>query len=307
MSIIAISLLLTAHTVDAFIANGRHWSRQPLKVTPKASSMSTTEFLELAAATDRGQSASTEEMAMAEDFVQSLESCSGKKCLDGEWKLVFGSEAPYRSSPFFWGFRQLCDGLESPVLAASFAEAVFQITDGIPFKKIASAKQIISGSENPGGVLKSEVTIEVSIFDALVPKAQSIMTTTAATTPLYDNSHTIELALQKTEVKDSTLSKVPGFGFIDDIEFPTTRIFDQVEQFRGSSTGRTSIVEMRSILFEDGNMRVSFPPGDDIFFVWVRTRNAAESVARWANAKSESGDEGREEEDAVVEAPSDVE
>merc|ERR1719424_142927 len=112
---------------------------------------------------------------MVESFVGCLQRTPDAS-LDGRWRLLYASEAAYRSSPFFWAFRKLTDGLSSPVLDQSFAEAVFQITDGIPFKSVGPVWQTITDSGTDFGTLKSEVTLKLSVFDALSGPWQSVMT-----------------------------------------------------------------------------------------------------------------------------------
>merc|ERR1719160_1334109 len=68
-----------------------------------------------------------------------------------EWKLVYSNDDTTRSSPFFWAFRKAL-GRDNPLLnvsnpvlsimnAASNADAIFAITDQIPFKDIGEALQ----------------------------------------------------------------------------------------------------------------------------------------------------------------------
>lgn len=310
-------LLLLSPLTHAFsTVRSRVWHRHSLVGATRGS---LTELLEISAATDRGQSASAAQQRKAEAFARSVEHAPGSKTLDGEWQLLYASESPYRSSPFFWGFRKVCDGMESPVLDSSFAEAVFKITDGIPFKNVAQVKQTITGSTYPGGTLKSEVVLQISVFDALLGRAQSTMTTTASTSQLGtgEGGEPLELTLKTTEVKDSSISKVPGFSFVEDLSFPTTDVFDQVEKLRGGSTGKTAVVDMKNTLFEEGNMRVCFAP-DDNFFVWTRIADAtpsssyddgdedAGSIGNSGSAVDEADDDSPSDE-SDMDFPSDVE
>lgn len=230
------------------------------------------ELLRTAALTDRGQTATAEQRDRVRDIVADLEAqvdpvaaaldpmsqCGG---LDGEWTLVYASEAPYRSSPFFWAFRAATEGLRSPVLDPSFAEAVFQITDGIPFKTIGQATQVVTGSGGPNGVLVSQVEMRISLFDALLPRARSLMTTTASTSPLPGGGG-LRLAVETTAVKGSTLATLPGLRFLDAAAFPSRAAFE--------AAGASAEVDMRCVLFGGGAYRVAFAPGDEHFFVWSR-------------------------------------
>eukprot|EP00965_Chrysotila_dentata_P089375 2951282-Pleurochrysis_carterae.AAC.1 len=61
-------------------------------------------------------------------------------------------QAVYRSSPFFWAFRQASAQLSTPVGVPSggvragdpFAAAVFAITDALPFYDVGAVTQIFS-------------------------------------------------------------------------------------------------------------------------------------------------------------------
>ena len=66
--------------------------------------------------------------------------------LNGKWRLLYASEAAYRSSPFFWAFRQSTRGLTSPLpvpgaAGGALADAIFAITDGIPFYDVGNVVQ----------------------------------------------------------------------------------------------------------------------------------------------------------------------
>jgi hypothetical protein len=65
--------------------------------------------------------------------------------LDGQWSLVYCSEAAYRSSPFFAAFRKLTDGIPALPGGGALAESVFSITDGLPFYRIGSVQQTLKG------------------------------------------------------------------------------------------------------------------------------------------------------------------
>ena len=117
-------------------------------------------LLRLAAITDRGQRASVLERDQAARLVRALEESApdaDATMLNGRWRLAYTSEnAVYRSSPFFWAFRQTAKELKTPVAVGesvragdAFAEAVYAITDAIPFYDIGSVTQTISGVCDP--------------------------------------------------------------------------------------------------------------------------------------------------------------
>lgn len=182
-------------------------------------------LLRLCAATSRGACASEFEKLDVDALCRSLEATDPGKPLIGKWRLAYSSEALYRSSPFFWGFSNLLKDTSSLVKprnakSPNFADAIYAVTDALPFYDVGFAYHTITPNS-----LVSQVELKVSLFDALLPPAKSIMTTTARTRPTPTG---LELTLEKTEVKDSSLEALPGFGFIGDLAFPTESAFQRL-------------------------------------------------------------------------------
>jgi hypothetical protein len=77
------------------------------------------ELLRLAAASDRGRYLSEAERRTVSGVIERLEAhnpaaasdSSLSDQLQGKWLLVYATDDPTRSSPFFWAFRQLTDGV----------------------------------------------------------------------------------------------------------------------------------------------------------------------------------------------------
>jgi len=110
-----------------------------------------TALLRLCAASDRGQRASPSQRQQLRFFVESLEASAppfDARDLNGEWRLLLAlDDAPYRSSPFFWAFRQATSKFSIPSSVASggaLSSAVYAITDAIPLYDIGSVVQRIS-------------------------------------------------------------------------------------------------------------------------------------------------------------------
>jgi len=111
----------------------------------------------LCAATDRGQRCTGAERSRIASLVRDLESSAPRAdatLLNGNWRLLYASEpSVYRSSPFFWAFKQALAGSATPVAIPgggvqpgdALAEAIYAITDGIPFYNLGAVYQIISG------------------------------------------------------------------------------------------------------------------------------------------------------------------
>jgi hypothetical protein len=114
-------------------------------------------LLRQAALTDRGLRASALDKSQLQMLIRRLESLAPDASaldLNGEWRLALAlGETPYRSSPFFWAFRQAAAGATTPVavpgaeVAAgdSLASAIYGVTDTLPFYDIGNVVQRISG------------------------------------------------------------------------------------------------------------------------------------------------------------------
>lgn len=124
------------------------------------------ELVRLSALTDRGQRCGDADRLRAQQLIDQLEGGAPEASaldLNGRWRLLYASEAVYRSSPFFWAFRQATAALSTPVGVPSgnvlagepLAAAVYAITDAIPFYDLGSVVQTISGvcSEEEGCLL----------------------------------------------------------------------------------------------------------------------------------------------------------
>ena len=68
--------------------------------------------------------------------------------LEGTWRLIYASEDVTRSSPFFWAWRQMLQGVPDPsplsrslLGTKELSDSIFAITDGIPLKNVGEATQ----------------------------------------------------------------------------------------------------------------------------------------------------------------------
>jgi hypothetical protein len=114
-------------------------------------------LLRLCALTDRGQRATAAQEAELRAQIERLEANAPDTdvlALNGEWRLLAAcGETVYRSSPFFWAFRQCLAAATTPIAipgagvpaGGDLSSAVYGITDSIPFYDIGSAVQRISG------------------------------------------------------------------------------------------------------------------------------------------------------------------
>lgn len=114
-------------------------------------------MLRLCALTDRGQKCTAEQKRALRDVIRQLEEhapATDASALNGEWRLLAAcGESTYRSSPFFWAFRQATSGLSTPIsipsadvpAGGSFASAVYGITDAIPFYDVGPVVQRFRG------------------------------------------------------------------------------------------------------------------------------------------------------------------
>jgi len=229
------------------------------------------DLLRLCAATDRGQQATEKERARLIQLAATLESnapeITGEAQLNGRWRLLFASEAPYRSSPFFSAFRRCTKGMVTPLAVGSsvqagdpWASAVYAVTDAIPFYDIGAVYQTIQGvcdetqgqsdgatsigepSDGtsatfvlPTPTLVSEVTLNVARNFGL-PAMSSIMTTTCMfeVSPAFAGGTAIDLMLsiETTAAEQSTIAAlVPGLD--QALTFPSGRVLETLKE--GSS------------------------------------------------------------------------
>ena len=134
------------------------------------------ELIKLCAVTDRGQRASANELKQLTFYIEALEDsapAAQASDLNGRWRLLGAvGEAAYRSSPFFWAFRQATAKYSTPIgipsgkveSGGSIASAVYAITDAIPLYDIGSVEQRFSDICSP--VSGCEVGDEQDVLDA---------------------------------------------------------------------------------------------------------------------------------------------
>ncbi|KAJ8600661.1 hypothetical protein CTAYLR_010687 [Chrysophaeum taylorii] len=232
-------------------------------------------LLRLCAATSRGACATEFERADVDEACRELEAGENPNAsLVGRWRLAYSSEPGlYRSSPFFWGFSQLLRDQSAPVTprnskSSNLADAIYAVTDALPFYDVGPAFHTIRDGE-----LVSEVHLRIKVFDALLPAATSIMTTTARASP---SARGLTLALVKTEVKDSTIADVPGFGFIGDLAFPTESAFDQLADSLQLAP-QASTVDMLATYTSD-SMRIT-RTDSGLLFVHVKDPQSSDFLA----------------------------
>eukprot|EP00903_Cladosiphon_okamuranus_P019804 g18203.t2 len=235
------------------------------KDTPEVAQLKL-DLLRIAALTGRGQLATPAERSRVEDVIWELEmrtpiaDTATSEALLGRWALVYASEDPTRSSPFFWAFRKATEGLKLPFgggggsgLDGSVAATIFAVTDSLPSKSVGEAVQTITEKE-----IKSEVEIFAGASagsdkrgpegPATFPAFRSVMTTTSE---VMDAAGTeIKLRVAKTQVRKSALGRLlkPLFN-LDDIEFLTENLLTPLKE------GSTEVSMTTTYL--DGLLRVS--------------------------------------------------
>mmetsp|Transcript_25709 Transcript_25709/g.64659 ORF Transcript_25709/g.64659 Transcript_25709/m.64659 type:complete len:188 (-) Transcript_25709:37-600(-) len=151
-------------------------------------------------------------------------------------------QSPTRSSPFFWAFRELCRGVEQPLpgLSSSLSEALFQITDGIPFAAVGRATHTITGAGGKDGAaparLTSSVQLTLRVMDAFVPPSEGYVTSVAEMLAVGPTEH--EVTLVSTSVKQSSWRALPFLSGVGDVEFPGREVFNRLRD--GAATVRAS-------------------------------------------------------------------
>jgi hypothetical protein len=124
--------------------------------TPDARREKEARLLRLCALTDRGQRCAPGDRSRINSLIADLDTEAPETDatgLNGRWRLVYASEAVYRSSPFFWAFRQASKAMSTPIgipssnviAGDSIASAIYAITDAIPFYDVGPVVQEIRG------------------------------------------------------------------------------------------------------------------------------------------------------------------
>lgn len=207
------------------------------------------QLMKLAATTNRGAAQNDSDDERLGKLISELD-CLGPPdvstgALDGSWRLAYASCPAYRSSPFFWAYGQLAEGLKQPI---------FSVTDGLPFYRVGVARQKLTDTAS-SGTLVSAVELTVFVFDALLPPLRGIVTTTTSARPDGADPSSLILEVQTTEVKQSDLP------FTENIIFPSAEVLESFKA--GSTTVRMSTSYLST------NMRISRNPDGDVF-VYVR-------------------------------------
>eukprot|EP00434_Breviolum_minutum_P032426 symbB.v1.2.028675.t1/scaffold3048.1/size64721/3 len=230
-------------------------------------------LLAASAATCRGQCGTDAAREGALQLVKAMEALNPtlepskqQGFLEGTWRLIFASEDVTRSSPFFWGWRQMLKGVPdpSPVSRSLFgtqdlSESIFAFTDGwvltidaacllvssrllsgIPLKTIGEATQTLIN-----GKMVNRVAVEV--FGA----GKTMMTTTSRYEPSADGSELI-ITVETTQAVDNTLP------FADQVVFPSE-----------SFLGENAKVRVR-ITYLDEDLRIFRNEEDDQVFVYIK-------------------------------------
>lgn len=120
----------------------------------------------------------------------------------GRFRLLYGStKEPFRSSIFFWAFKQFFSGNERT------AEAIFRVTGSLPGVHVYSAEQVITETE-----FRSEVDLEIwPGFRGLVVSTGRLLK------PLcYDcGAEEQVVKVRTTRVLESNYLPVPGVWAVD--------------------------------------------------------------------------------------------
>ena len=207
-------------------------------------------LLAAAASTCRGQCGSDADRQDVLQLVKALEALNPTtepgRLLEGNWKLIFASEDLTRSSPFFWGWRKMLEGIPdpSPLSRALFgteelSESIFAFTDGIPLKSIGEVTQSLFN-----GQMVNRVAVEIWGV------GKTMMTTTCRYMQA-DNPAELMVTVETTQAVDNTLP------LADQVVFPS-------ESFLGDNARLRAL-----ITYLDEDLRI-FRNEQDQVFVYVR-------------------------------------
>ncbi|CAE7856119.1 unnamed protein product [Symbiodinium microadriaticum] len=175
-----------------------------------------------------------------------------KGLLEGKWRLIFASEDVTRSSPFFWGWRRMLEGIPdpSPLSRALFnteelSESIFAFTDGIPLKNIGEATQTLYN-----GQIVNRVAVEIWGLGT------TVMTTTCRYMPAEDPSELL-LTVETTQAVDNTLP------LADQVVFPSETFLGDNARLRARVTYLDEDLRIfRNELDAEGNWLSSEVPAE---------------------------------------------
>ncbi|CAE7589242.1 unnamed protein product, partial [Symbiodinium necroappetens] len=214
-------------------------------------------LLAAAASTCRGQCGSEADRQGALQLVKAMEALNPtpeptKGLLEGKWRLIFASEDVTRSSPFFWGWRRMLEGIPdpSPLSRALFnteelSESIFAFTDGIPLKNIGEATQTLYN-----GQIVNRVAVEIWGLGT------TVMTTTCRYMPAEDPSELL-LTVETTQAVDNTLP------LADQVVFPSETFLGDNARLRARVTYLDEDLRIfRNELDAEGNWLSSEVPAE---------------------------------------------
>lgn len=207
-------------------------------------------LLQVAAMTERGQLATTDQRNDVNLLVDRLEALKmeGPEYKDddmvGIWTLVYSSSQAFRSSPFFATFQALL-GREK------VAEKIFAFTDAFPNAKIGQARQIVNED-----CTELVSRVEMSLWPH---RWISGVVETRARIVNDDVGERLEVIVDDTSVRDSVLGKIsPRLeGWRVPVDQLSERIFDRIPRITLET------------MFLDQDLRISRLP-DRNFLVYVK-------------------------------------
>ena len=239
-------------------------------------------LLAACASSDRGASGGAQVQSDVAGLVRDLEAlnptdepCSagsgaGPSPLSGSWEMVFTSAGagqpgshgsqPFRSSPFFWAFRE--------ATGAALAEAIFAFTWGLKRPlgaEFGACRQEVRVSPDGTGTIESRV--QMSVFaDGLA----GVVVSTAETEGVGPSKFVSRA--KATRVDDSPFP-------IGAVEVPVGELLPRLASLTGESTGTEVEVE---VSYLDDDLRITRL--QDALYVYAKVRKPDTSRGEWVSA-----------------------
>ena len=239
-------------------------------------------LLAACASSDRGASGGAQVQSDVAGLVRDLEAlnptdepCSagsgaGPSPLSGSWEMVFTSAGagqpgshgsqPFRSSPFFWAFRE--------ATGATLAEAIFAFTWGLKRPlgaEFGACRQEVRVSPDGTGTIESRV--QMSVFaDGLA----GVVVSTAETEGVGPSKFVSRA--KATRVEDSPFP-------IGAVEVPVGELLPRLASLTGESTGTEVEVE---VSYLDDDLRITRL--QDALYVYAKVRKPDTSHGEWVSA-----------------------
>eukprot|EP00746_Dinoflagellata_sp_MGD_P025798 gnl/MRDRNA2_/MRDRNA2_160774_c0_seq1.p1 gnl/MRDRNA2_/MRDRNA2_160774_c0~~gnl/MRDRNA2_/MRDRNA2_160774_c0_seq1.p1 ORF type:complete len:476 (-),score=77.54 gnl/MRDRNA2_/MRDRNA2_160774_c0_seq1:33-1460(-) len=234
--------------------------------------------LELKNLVNAQKDARIQDQARVDQAINDLESACEPPNLNTlrgtKWRLVYSNDDVTRSSPFFWAFRKALGrgtlGQGSKILDDALnvntIEAIFELTDGLPFQERGDAIQTFEADS-----LISQVRLTIDLFGS------GLVTTTSQWSPMVNNPSTIQLKVQTTQVIESTPTTPSGVSLIAPFtSLIESTLFPSGEALELATPGSSTV--LADVTYLSDTMRITRNEAGKVF-VFERLQNSPNTLS----------------------------